>query len=212
MCQVHRVGSSLIMKITLAYLFFTLLLYSLIVLVYYMISGCVSGAPCWLFPDHEDHPGLPISFLFLYDLWLCVSGAPCWLLPDHEDHACLPLLHHAALQSHRVRAHRSRVRQRQRYLSDHIVYCSHKGGIREGGGGVVSRYDNRQKKHTHEGTNIVLKGGKSGLFCQFLPISMLLIRNRIPNMDPDPNPGHPNQCGAMQIRIYNTASNVKILV
>ncbi len=30
-CQVHRVGSSLIMKITLAYLFFTMLLYSLIV-------------------------------------------------------------------------------------------------------------------------------------------------------------------------------------
>jgi hypothetical protein len=29
--QVHRVGSSLIMKITLAYLFFTMVLYSLIV-------------------------------------------------------------------------------------------------------------------------------------------------------------------------------------
>ena len=42
-----------------------------------------------------------------------VSGAPSGLLPDHEDHAGLPLLHHAPLQSHRLRHDGTRVRERQ---------------------------------------------------------------------------------------------------
>ncbi len=38
------------------------------------------------------------------------------------------------------------------------------------------------------------------------------IRSCIPNTDPNPDPGQPNQCGSMgvRIRIHNTVSDLKL--
>jgi hypothetical protein len=61
--------------------------------------------------------------------------------------------------------------------------------------------------HTKAGTKDFLKVRKPGLFLKFLSISMLLdrIRIRVPNTDPDP--GKPNQCKSMRIRIQDSQIN-----
>jgi hypothetical protein len=38
------------------------------------------------------------------------------------------------------------------------------------------------------------------------------IRIRIPNKDPDTDPGEPSQCGCMRIRIRNTGCNARIVI
>ncbi len=58
------------------------------------------------------------------------------------------------------------------------------------------------QKHTYEGAKAFLKGRKPCLLVNFCKFPCSWIRIHIPNTDPDPDPGQPNQCG---IRIHNTA-------
>jgi hypothetical protein len=51
-------------------------------------------------------------------------------------------------------------------------------------------------------TKAFLKDWESGLFVKLGNFSCSWIRIRIPNTDPDP--GKPNQCCSMRIRIHNT--------
>ncbi len=55
-------------------------------------------------------------------------------------------------------------------------------------------------KHTYEGTKAFLKGRKPGLFVNFGQFHAQ-----------GPDPGQPNQCGSMGIRIHNTGEEIRHL-
>ncbi len=68
------------------------------------------------------------------------------------------------------------------------------------------KYTYKVGKHTYEGTKDILKGRKPGLFVNFgqFTIFFYILLDpdpQIPNMDPDPDSGQPNQCGSVTPKI-----------
>jgi hypothetical protein len=53
------------------------------------------------------------------------------------------------------------------------------------------------EKHIYERTKAFFKSRKPGLFVNFRQFRCSWIRIRIPNTDPNPDPGEPNQCGSI---------------
>jgi hypothetical protein len=61
-------------------------------------------------------------------------------------------------------------------------------------------------KHSYEGAKAFLKRQETMFIVNVGQFPSSWIRIRIPNMDLDP--GQPNECGSMRIRIHNTASKI----